>query len=305
MDQGSFPVSADYVCGTDIAHVLPRDDAAPALQADTDERLVELWLNGRAVATQAAYRADARALASHVGKPLRAITLADLQSFAGGLSHLKPASQARKIAAVKSLFAFGHRLGYLPLDTGAALLLPKLKDRLSERIITEAEAQRLMQLEPNARNHALLRLLYAGGLRISEACALGWRDLTPTKTGGIANVFGKGGKTRPVLIQPKLWRLLTALRGSAPQDAPVFRSGKGGSLDRSAVHRIVKAAVKRAGLRDEVSTHWLRHAHASHALDHGCAPHELQASLGHASLATTSRYVHVRPGTGSALFLPE
>ena len=291
--------------GTERTHLPSGSDAAVFPEEDTDEQLVELWLNGRAAATQTAYRTDIAALTAQVCKPLRAATLADLQSFASTISHLKPASQARKLAAVKSLFAFGHRLGRLPADTAAALLLPKLKDRLSERIITEAEAQRLIQLEPNARNNALLRLIYAGGLRISEACALAWRDLKPTKTGGVANVFGKGGKTRQVLIQPKLWRLLTALRADAGQDDPVFRSGKGGRLDRSAVHRIVKAAVRRAGLREEVSTHWLRHAHASHALDHGCAPHELQASLGHASLATTSRYVHVRPSTGSALFIPE
>ena len=85
----------------------------------------------------------------------------------------------------------------------------------------------------------------------------------------------------------------------------MFRSAKGGKLDTSAAHRIVKAAVKRAGLPEEASMHWLRHCHGSHALDHGCAPHELQASLGHASLATTSRYVHVRANTGSAKFLPE
>lgn len=237
--------------------------------------------------------------------PLRAITLIELQHFAASLVHLKPASQARRLSSVKSLLAFGCKLGHLPHDAGSALLLPKLKDRLSERIISEAETQRLLQLEPNARNNALLRLIYGGGLRISEACALTWRDLRGTKTGGIANVFGKGGKTRTVLVQPKLWRVLTALRGDATPDCPVFRSGKGGALDRSAVHRIVKAAVKRAGLREEVSTHWLRHAHASHASDNGCPPHELQASLGHASLATTTRYLHVRSGSGSAKYLPE
>ncbi len=277
----------------------------PAGQAHNDHELVELWLHGRPATTQKAYRADVAVLLAHLGKPLRDATIGDLQRFMGALLHLKPASQCRKAAAAKSLFAYGHRIGYLPFDAAGAVKVPKLKDRLSERIISEAQVQRLLELEPSARNNALLRLCYFGGLRISEACALTWRDLRGTKEGGVANVFGKGGKTRPVIILPKLWRTLAALRRGATEDAPVFRSMKGGRLDQSAVHRVVKAAAKRAGLPPEVSCHWLRHAHGSHAVDRGCPPHELQASLGHANLATTSRYVHVRPGTGSAKFLNE
>lgn len=290
---------------TEIAQIDDAHSPSVVVQADSDESLVSLWLNGKSAATQAAYRADIAVFFQRVGKPLCAMRLADLQGYAASLSALKPASQARKLSAVKSLYVFGCRLRYLSFNVAGAIDLPKLKERLSERIISEAEAQRLMQLEPNARNNALLRLVYACGLRISEACALTWRDLRGTKSGAVATIFGKGGKTRPVLVRPKLWRILQALRGGALEDAPVFRSEKGGHLDRSAVHRLVKAAVKRAGLPDEVSTHWLRHAHASHALDHDCKPHELQASLGHGSLVTTSRYVHVRPGTGSALYIPE
>jgi hypothetical protein len=80
----------------------------------------------------------------------------------------------------------------------------------------------------------------------------------------------------------------------------VFRSRKGGSLDQSAVHRIVKAAAERAGLSAEVSAHWLRHAHASHSLDRGAPIHLVQQTLGHASVATTGRYLHARPTDSSA-----
>jgi site-specific recombinase XerD len=86
-------------------------------------------------------------------------------------------------------------------------------------------------------------------------------------------------------------------------DGPVFLSRKGGALDPSAVHRVVKAAAARIGLPGEVSAHWLRHAHASHSLDRGAPIHLVQATLGHASVATTGRYLHARPSESSARFL--
>ena len=86
-------------------------------------------------------------------------------------------------------------------------------------------------------------------------------------------------------------------------DAPVFRSRKGGPLDASQVHRIVKGAAERAGLPAEVSAHWLRHAHASHSLDRGAPIHLVQQTLGHASVATTGRYLHARPTDSSARYL--
>ena len=83
----------------------------------------------------------------------------------------------------------------------------------------------------------------------------------------------------------------------------MFRSRKGGHLDPSAVHRIVKAAAERAGLSEEVSAHWLRHGHASHSLERGAPIHLVQATLGHASVATTGRYLHARPTDSSARYL--
>ena len=116
-------------------------------------------------------------------------------------------------------------------------------------------------------------------------------------------MFGKGGKTRAVLLPRVTWTLLAALRGEAGPDAPMFRSRRGGLLDASQVHRVVKAAAARAGLPPGVSAHWLRHAHASHALDCGAPVHLVQATLGHASVATTGRYLHASPTDSSAKYL--
>lgn len=279
--------------------------AAPiaARQAASDSQLISLWLHGRSVHTQRAYRTDASRFVSFVGKPLQHATLADLQAFADSLGEKAPASRARVLSAVKSLLSFGHRLGYLPFDVSRALKLPGLKNRLAERILPEAEVHRMLALEPSPRNRALLRLLYGGGLRVSEVCGLVWRDVQPRDEAGQVTVYGKGGKTRVILLSIPTWRDVKALRNMDDPDAPVFRSRKGGHLDPSQADRIVRAAARRAGITGNVSAHWLRHAHASHALDRGAPIHLVQQTLGHASVATTGRYLHARPTDSSARYL--
>src|SRR5262249_26061151 len=157
--------------------------------------------------------------------------LGDLQAFADMLDaeHLAPSSCARSLAAIKSLLGFGQRTGYLPLNVGAALKLPTAKNTLAERILSETQVHRLLALEPNHRNQVLLRLLYVAGLRVSELAALEWRDLQPRDDAGQVTVFGKGDKTRVVLLPASVWRELEGLiHGRGPADAPVFPSRRGG-----------------------------------------------------------------------------
>jgi len=132
---------------------------------------------------------------------------------------------------------------------------------------------------------------------------LKWSDLQGRDTAGQITVFGKGGKTRTVLMPQSVWNSLMSLRGDAGNGDPVFRSRKGGHLDESMVWRIVRKAAKRAGIAKEVSCHWLRHAHASHALDRGAPIHLVQQTLGHSSVATTGRYLHARPTDSSSSYL--
>ncbi len=120
-------------------------------------------------------------------------------------------------------------------------------------------------------------------------------------------MWGKGEKERTVLLSTGTWRELMAIRpvGAGP-DAPVFRSRHARPLSPTQAWRIVKAAATRVGLEKAAhfSPHWLRHAHASHALDRGAPISLVRDDLGHASLVTTSRYTHARPGEGSATYLP-
>jgi len=286
----------------------PAIHATPAQQATSDEHLIELWLHNRSEHTTRAYGADVDRFRAFVGRPFQAVTLGDLQDFSDNLAGLKPASRVRTLAAVKSLLAFGHRLGYLPFDVGRALKLPGRREGLAARILEEGDVHRMLALEPDRRNRVLLRLLYASGVRVAEVCALRWTDVQDRKEGaGQISVFGKGEKERQILLPASVYQDLLTLRCGAPADAPVFRSRKGGhALDTSQVLRIVRAAAKRAGLDQDgkkVSPHWLRHSHATHALERGAPIHLVAATLGHASVATTGKYLHARPTESSAGYL--
>ena len=286
-----------------------RGETLPAVQqADSDTVLIETWVKrSNSEGTRRKYRAEAARLLAFVGKPIPVMLIADLQAYLASLEDKAPATRANATAAMKSLFSFAQEIGYVRFNIGKAVKAPPVKNVLAERILSEPDTQRMVLLEPNLRNRALLTILYGGGLRISEVCGLRWRDMSERDQAAQVTVFGKGGKTRIVLLSANTWKVLTAMRAELPAppkpDAPVFVSLRRGSLDASQVHRIVKAAADRAGLPAEVSAHWLRHAHASHALDRGAPVHLVQATLGHSSLSTTSKYTHARPSESSSRFL--
>ena len=282
--------------------------------ADTDGRLLGLWLHGKSEATKDAYRSDLAKFVDFTGsKPLRSVTLADVQEFADFLSELlAPASRARILAALKSLFAFGHQVGYLPFDVGRPVKLPPRRDERAERILSADDVHSMIAHAKKGRDRALIRALYIGGLRVTETVDLRTRGLIARDDGrgGQLAVFGKGAKTRPVLVPEGLFSELSALSLPDP-GAPLFRSQKkapdGGPRPITArqAERVVKAAAKKAALKkaNDVTPHWLRHAHASHAMDRGAKIHLVQATLGHSDISTTGRYLHARPDESSALYL--
>ncbi len=291
--------------------------ASPGLSgAETDGHLIGLWLHGKSAATVEAYRSDLSKFVDFTGgRPLRTVTLADVQEFADFVSELlAPASQARILAALKSLFAFGHQVGYLPFDVGRPVKLPSRRDERAERILSADDVHAMIAHAKKGRDRALIRTLYIGGLRVAEAVGLRTRDLVAREDGSEASgqlaVFGKGSKTRPVLVPANLFGELTDLALPDP-DAPLFRSQKKGPngdarpVTARQAERIVKATARKAGLKNasEVSPHWLRHAHASHAMDRGAKIHLVQATLGHSDISTTGRYLHARPDESSALYL--
>lgn len=188
---------------TQAAEAVQHHTAAPPdpSGADTDARLVGLWLHGKSTATQEAYGSDlAKFLDFIEGKPLRAVTLADVQEFSDFISELlAPASQARVLAALKSLFAFGHQVGYLPFDVGRPVKLPARRGDRAERILPADDVHSMIAHAKKGRDRALIRTLYIGGLRVTEAVALKSRDLVACEEvdKGQIGVFGKGSKPGP------------------------------------------------------------------------------------------------------------
>lgn len=280
-------------------------------QVSGDDRLIELWLFDRPKATISAYKATIDKLFDYLdGKPLHMVTLEELHGFlltliaaAGG--EMNPYTLALRINTLKSLWSYGHSLGYFAFNVAKPLRVGSLPDKISDRYLTEPEVDRILRQEPNLKKRLFMLLLYVCGLRCSEAAGLYWSDLRPgPDDGGILTVIGKGRKKRAVAVHGFLWDLLQqASQGKLPT-APVFPSDNSGlkPINRSTGYRWFKEAAARAGLPDAVP-HGFRHAHATHSLNNGAPLSLIQATLGHSNIATTSKYLHASPGESSSDWL--
>jgi integrase/recombinase XerD len=272
--------------------------------AATDTELIRLWISQKSVTTQKTYITISRQFLTFAGKKLQEVKLEDvllwLESF-----QLRGKSQNtinNKLAAIKSLFSFGVKTGYLFANPASMIKTIKAKDALNERILQASEVKELINSATNERDRAILILLYILGLRISELVGLNWSDFQPTESAIAVTIFGKGHKTRTLLITRTLWSELKQLPRSDKTEA-VFLSRFGNRLDRHAIHRLIKKAVEKAGINPHTSAHWLRHAHACHSLNNGAGIDLLMNSLGHSSLAVTSRYLHVQPSECTSKFI--
>jgi integrase/recombinase XerD len=279
--------------------------ASQLSKVDNDQKLITMWLHGRPLSTQTEYRRDVERFQDFCGgRSLRELKLEDLQSFQDSLSELKQSTRRRKLNTIKSLFSFAAKLNYVPFNVAAALRLPKAPHTLAGRILTQRETLKILDAAEGDRNKALLELLYATGARVSEVCKLSWADLREREDGAIqATIFGKGGKDRVVLVPRSVWERLQRLRGDRPLSAPVFVGEKGNQLHRSVAHQVIKEAIARAGIEQQVSCHWLRHAHAQHALSKGAPLQLVRDSLGHANIATTNVYLESNPSDSSSNYL--
>ncbi len=245
----------------------------PFAIAETNEELIELWLYGKSPNTCDGYRRDIRLFLNFIkNKPLQAVTLNDVQAFAHQLAARNYASetQRRRLTALKSLLTYGYDMEILPRNVGKWIKLPKVKVTIAERILSEQQVMTILSHSVKPRDHALLRLLYATGCRVSEICALRWRDVQESTGGrGQVTLFGKGQRTRTVVFSAATWQLVRDLRGAASADDFVFQSRTGKKLYRSQVTRILRSACECAGITAKVTPHWFRHSHASHALERG------------------------------------
>jgi integrase/recombinase XerC len=260
----------------------------------------DAWLGGRAASTRTAYLADVRAFAVWAGRGgLEAPDGVDrmhLRRYLASLStrRLARATIARRAAALRCYFSWLLRQGRLGSDPARALRAPSGGGRLP-RVLSGAEMSDLLDVDARTavdrRDVAVLELLYAAGLRVSELCGLDRGDVD--LRGRTVTVLGKGAKQRRVPIHDAAAAALRAwLEGgrdemAGPPDA-VFVNRRGSRLGPRDVRRILD---RRAAA--PTHPHALRHTYATHLLDGGADLRVVQELLGHASLATTQVYTHV------------
>ncbi len=270
----------------------------------TNEKITSLWLHGKSPHTQELYRRTiTRVAIATENKPLAWLTLEDIQLFCDLLEReeLSDSSRRTYISAAKSLLSFASKCGLINFNVGASVKPPMAKDKLSERILDRDELYALLNADTSERNRLILNLFYYGGLRVSELINLTWKDLN----GEYLNVFGKGSKTRVVRLPKFLVDELKRFkpRGSKRDDYLFVSLKSQTKLRRESVTQLIKAISKQVGIDKPVSAHTLRHCHATNSLLKGAPISLVKETLGHSSVAITSRYLHVRPDQSSSLYL--
>ena len=279
-----------------------------------DQEMIAIWLRRRiSEHTRTSYERAWNVWQVHSrGLPMAKTTLANLQDFQGVLAQgRKPGSINTMMSVLRSAFAMAHRRGYLKANPCAEINdLPNpnrsgTASALRRRILTRTEVARLLEAARSGRDFALYLMLYHTGCRVSEALALRWGDLNLDSQPPMLTVLqGKGGKGRVIRLSDRLWKMLGELRPpDAAQDGLVFATRTGRPIARNNIWKSLRRRAQRAGIDRDISPHWFRHAHASHALDGGAPVQFVKETLGHASLATTSIYAHARNGGDSGLWL--
>jgi integrase/recombinase XerD len=276
----------------------------PALQSFLDA----VWLErGLSANTLAAYRADltalARWLAKH-GSALSRATHSDLLGFIAARVEggSRPRSTARQLSSFRRFFRFMLREAMIPLDPTAQIAMPKI-GRSLPRSLTEAEVDSLLEAPTVAdplghRDRTMLEVLYATGLRVTELVSLKHDQVNLNQ--GVIRVIGKGDRERLIPLGDEAVRWVEQfMQGPRTeillerQTDYLFPTRRGDRMTRQAFWHIIKRYSKKAGVDKELSPHTLRHAFATHLLNHGADLRVVQMLLGHSDLSTTQIYTHV------------
>ena len=268
-----------------------------------------LWLSdGLSRNTLESYRRDLRLFAEWLreahGKSLVDAAAADIQRhLAWRVSQgARPRTTGRLVSSLKRFYQFALREGLRRDDPAAALESPKLP-RLLPKSLSETEVERLLAAPDVAtpqglRDRAMLETLYASGLRVSEL--VGMKTLQASLDMGVVRILGKGAKERlaPLGEEAVDWiaryqrEARPQLLGARKSDA-LFVTARGGPMTRQGFWIVVRRHAATAGIRREISPHTLRHAFATHLINHGADLRVVQLLLGHADISTTQIYTHV------------
>ena len=269
----------------------------------------QVWLqDGLAATSLASYRRDLTQWAAWLGERGRALNGAqrldvDAWLAAQFRAKAKSTSIARRLSSLRRYYALQLQQGTLRADPTARVRAPKLPRRLPKNLAESQVEALLAAPDPETtlglRDRAMLETLYATGLRVSELTGLKLAQVSLDM--GVVRVMGKGSKERlvPLGEEAIAWIRLylatgrAALAGKARGDA-MFVTARGGPLTRQAFWALVKRYAARAGIpAASLSPHVLRHAFATHLLNHGADLRVVQLLLGHADITTTTIYTHV------------
>lgn len=280
-------------------------------------RAVDLWLEvlgverGLADNTVDAYRRDLERLGEELarrGGDLLAAGSAELSAHLRGLRRrgLAPRTLRRALSSIRGFYAHLVAEGERSDDPAIDLVTPRLLHRLP-KVLSEAEVERLLAAPDTAtplglRDRAMIEVLYATGLRVSELVGLTLAQLQRDPRGrleaGFLVVYGKGGKERVVPLgeEAEAWleRYLAEGRPALARgrDEAVFLNRLGGQLTRQGLWKILKGHARDAGVQ-QVSPHVMRHSFATHLLEHGADLRAVQMMLGHSDISTTEIYTHI------------
>ena len=281
----------------------------PSLQESLDLFSTHLGAErGLSTATVRAYVADIEGLLSHATRcGLTEIGSLDHLTLRSWLANMHTrgyasASLARKASAARVFTAYLTRFGLLRSDVGGRLGQPKRAKKLP-RVLRQSEAVALMEVssgdEPlEVRDRAMLEMLYATGVRVSELCGLDLDDIDDERR--VIRVLGKGAKERtvpfggPAGSALERWRSLgRAQLANGSSGSAVFLGVRGARIDPRSVRRVVHSGAGAVENLPQLSPHGLRHSAATHLLEGGADLRSVQELLGHATLATTQIYTHV------------
>ncbi|MEO3692490.1 site-specific tyrosine recombinase XerD [Roseateles paludis] len=276
----------------------------PSSDPGLEAFIESLWLeDGLSTNSQAAYRRDlAGLLASIQPRPLDACTETDLLAYAVTHAAGKATSANRRLSAFKRYFRWALREGRIQADP-TLKLTPARQPLRVPKLITEAQVEALLRAPDvdtplGLRDRAMLELLYASGLRVSEL--VGLRSVHVSLKEGVLRVTGKGAKERlvPFGEHASEWleRYLADARPAILQgqgSADFFVTARGAAMTRQMFWILIKRYALQAGITAPLSPHTLRHAFATHLLNHGADLRVVQLLLGHADLSTTQIYTHI------------
>ena len=293
---------------------MPTESAATTLptQPDTDPTvgrfLDAVWMErGLSTNTLAAYRADLTALMRWLSMrqiPIMRTSRQDLQDFIAWrvAAGARPRSTARQLSSFRRFFRFLMREGLIQEDPTAQIAMPKigrsLPKSLSEEEVEALLAAPVVRDPLGNRDRTMLEVLYATGLRVSELVNLHYAQINLNQ--GVIRIIGKGNRERLIPLGDEAVRWLTEFVHGARdeillerQTDYLFPTRRGDRMTRQAFWHIIKRYARKARISKGLSPHTLRHAFATHLLNHGADLRVVQILLGHSDLSTTQIYTHV------------